>query len=80
MACLGSIGMRSVRRKSPPVPSGTIASLLVVGIGAPLRKKPLRTSLRVPSPPTETTTGRDSRTALCVISVASYGRVVNATS
>src|ERR1700694_576551 len=69
IAALVSSGMRSVRRKSPPVPSGTIASLVVVGIGAPLRKKPLTTSFRVPSPPTATTAGRDSFTALCAISV-----------
>ena len=80
IACRVSIGMRSVRRKSPPVPSGTMASLVVVGSGAPLRKNPLTTSFRVPSPPTATTTGRDSRTARCAISVASSGRVVLATS
>ena len=80
IACFGSMGMRRVRRKSPPVPSGTIASLLLVGSGAPLRKKPFTTSFRVPSPPTATTTGRDSCTAFCAISVASSGRVVNATS
>src|SRR2546429_3026410 len=74
------MGIRSVRRKSPPVPSGTIASLLVVGIGAPLWKKPLTTSLRVPSPPTATTTGLDSLAAACAISVASTGRVVNLAS
>ena len=72
--------MASVRRKSPPVPRGTIASLLVVGIGAPLWKKPLTTSLSVPSPPTATTTGRDSLTARWVMSVASFGRVVMAVS
>ena len=80
IADLGSLGIRSVRRKSPPVPSGTIASLLVVGMGAPLRKKPLTTSFSVPSPPTATTRGRDSSTARCAISVASRGRVVKATS
>jgi hypothetical protein len=57
-----------------------VASFEVVGIGAPLWKKPLTTSLRVPSPPTATMTGRDSRTARCAISVASRGRVVRATS
>jgi hypothetical protein len=72
--------MRRVRRKSPPVPSGTMASLLVVGRGAPLRKNPLTTSLRVPSPPTATTTDRESRTACWAISIASSGRDVLTTS
>ena len=72
--------MRSVRLKSPPVPSGTIASLLLVGIGAPLRKNPLTTSFSVPSPPTATTTGRESRTARSAISVASFGLVVKVVS
>src|SRR5260221_5953287 len=80
MALLVSGGIRIVRRKSPPVPSGTIASFEVVGIGAPLWKKPLTTSLRVPSPPTATTTGRDWRTAALAMSVASLGRVVMAVS
>ena len=80
IACLLSTGIRSVRRKSPPVPRGTIASFVVVGSGAPLRKKPLTTSFRVPSPPTATTTGREASTLRWVISVASSGRVVNATS
>ena len=57
-----------------------MASLLLVGSGAPLRKKPLTTSLSVPSPPTATTSGRDSRTACWAISVASSGRVVKAAS
>src|SRR5665213_1628666 len=55
-------------------------SLLVVGMGAPLWKKPLSTSLSVPSPPTATTTGRDSLTARCAISIASNGRVVRVAS
>ncbi len=54
--------------------------VLVVGIGAPLRKNPLSTSFSVPSPPTATSTGRDSRTARSAISVASSGRVVKAVS
>src|SRR5258708_17506275 len=80
IASLASREIRNVRRKSPPDPSGTMASLLVVGIGAPLWKKPLTTSLRVPSPPTATTTGRDSLTSRSVISVASSGRVVKTLS
>jgi hypothetical protein len=55
-------------------------SLLVVGIGAPLWKKPFTTSFSVPSPPTATTKGRDCLTARCAISVASSGRVVIAVS
>ena len=75
-ACFVSSGMRSVRRKSPPVPTGTMASFVDVGMGALLRKKPLTTSFSVPSPPTATTTGREASTLRWAISVASSGRVV----
>ncbi len=79
-AAFGSSGIFKVRLKSPPVPSGSIPSRLVVGMGAPLWKKPLTTSLSVPSPPTATITGRDSLTARSAISVASSGRVVSTAS
>ncbi len=49
-------------------------------MGAPLWKKPLTTSLSVPSPPTATITGRESLTARSAISVASSGRVVSTAS
>ena len=57
-----------------------MASRVVVGIGAPLWKKPLTTSFSVPSPPTATTAGRDCRTARSAISVASSGLVVSTAS
>ena len=57
-----------------------MAMRVVVGMGALLWKKPLTTSLSVPSPPTATTTGRDWRTAFFAMSTASIGRVVSAVS
>src|SRR5260370_23734676 len=79
-AAFGSSGIFKVRLKSPPVPSGSMARRLVVGMGAPLWKKPLTTSLSVPSPPTATITGRESLTARSAICVASSGRVVSTAS
>ncbi len=44
----------NVRRRSPPVPNGTIPSDASGLIGCPASKKPFTTSLMVPSPPTAT--------------------------
>ena len=76
-SAVGSVGRPMVRRKSPPVPLGSRPSTASLLSGVPSGvKKPLTTSLSVPSPPQETTRVYPSASARRVAAVASRGAVV----
>ena len=57
--------------KSPPVPAGTMPNDAFGATAVSPSKKPLTTSLMVPSPPTATTSSAPARSASRVMAVAS---------
>ena len=69
-----------MRRKSPPVPRGTSARQASAGTPPAAWKKPLTTSLRVPSPPTATMRRNPSPSASAVRVAACIGWSVKACS